>query len=41
MFHCSKITAQSFEKTVQEKRPEMTGFQKFLPVVDGHEKTDF
>ena len=41
MFNCSKITAQSFEKKALEKDLSMNGFQKFLCMVDGHEKTDF
>ena len=37
----SEITAQSFEKTALEKGLSMDRFQKFLCMVDGHEKTDF
>ncbi len=32
---------RSFGKDVIKNNPKVNGFQKFLCVVDGHEKTDF
>ena len=32
---------RSFGKEVIKNNPKVNGFQKFLCVVDGHEKTDF
>ena len=41
MFPQTKIKIQSFSKQSSKTGHSMNEFQKFLRVVDGHEKTDF
>ena len=41
MFPQREIKIQSFRKQSSKKGHSMNKFQKFLRVVDGHEKTDF
>ena len=41
MFPQREIKIQSFRKQSSKKGHSMDEFQKFLRVVDGHEKTDF
>ena len=41
MSHNLEIKIQNFEKQSKKSGDFINGFQKFLCMVDGHEKTDF